>query len=237
MRRLRLLRGAGQDKVATVTEAGKELAKTISEISATVTQSSRLASDTVSRADTAHQTIAELTTAASEIGDMTGLVDHGRGPDQPSRPQCDHRSGAPGAAGKGFAIVAQEVKALAAETARATEDIASKTAGIQSTTERSAAAIEAILTMVRELDLLSAQIAGAIEQQASATREIAHNVDAAAMGVGNVAASIGDIEAMADQTAHATVGLRHSAVELAAQTKAIRERIVSFADDVRAAQA
>jgi hypothetical protein len=42
---------------------------------------------------------------------------------------------------------------------------------------------------------------------------------------------------MADQTAHATVGLRHSAVELAAQTKAIRERIVSFADDVRAAQA
>jgi len=39
-------------------KAGKELAKTFSEISATVTQSSRLASDTVSRADTAHQTIA-----------------------------------------------------------------------------------------------------------------------------------------------------------------------------------
>jgi len=91
--------------------------------------------------------------------------------------------------------------------------------------------------MVRELDLLSAQIAAAIEQQASATRDIAQNVDAAAIGVGHVAASIGDIESMADETAHATVGLRRSAVELAAQTKAIRERIVSFADDVRAAQA
>ena len=142
-----------------------------------------------------------MITAASEIGDMTGLINRIAAQTNLLALNATIEAARAGAAGEGFAIVAQEVKALAAETARATEDIARKTAGIQSTTERSAAAIEAILTMVRELDLLSAQIAGAIEQQASATREIAQNVDAAAIGVGNVAASIGDIEAMADQTA------------------------------------
>lgn len=224
-------------KVTSVADAGKELAKTIAEISARVAQSSRLTSDTVSLANTANQTITELTTAASEIGDMTDLINRIAAQTNLLALNATIEAARAGAAGKGFAIVAQEVKALASETARATEDIASKTTGIQSTTQRSATAIEAILDMVRELDMLSARIAGAIDQQAAATSEIAQNVDAAAVGVGNVTVSIGDIKSMADETAHATTGLRQSAVELAAQIKAIHERIMGFTDDVRAAQA
>jgi len=224
------------DKVTIVNNVGKELARTISEISATVTQTSRFASETVSRADTANQTIAELKTAASEIGDITGLINRIAAQTNLLALNATIEAARAGTAGRGFAIVAQEVKSLAAETARATEDIARKTAGIQSTTERSAVAIEAILTMVCELDKLSARIAESIEQQASATREIVHNVNAAAVGVGEVAASIGEIESTADQTTNATSGLRYSAIELATQTKAIREQIVGFTRDVRVAQ-
>jgi hypothetical protein len=42
---------------------------------------------------------------------------------------------------------------------------------------------------------------------------------------------------MARKNADATVGLRSSAVELASQTTTIRDRIVSFSDNVRAIQA
>ncbi len=224
-------------KVATVADAGKELAKTISEISATVAELSRLTSETVDSADIAKRAITELTAAASEIGDMTNLISRIAAQTNLLALNATIEAARAGAAGKGFAIVAQEVKALAAETAKATEDIARKTAGIQGTTERSAAAIAAIANMVRELDNLSARIGGAIELQAGATHEISLSVDAAAAGVGDVTGSISGVAAVADQTAHATKGLRLSAAELAMQTKTIRDRITTFSNSLRTAQA
>jgi methyl-accepting chemotaxis protein len=223
-------------KVAAVAD-GKELARTISEISATVSESSRLTSETVDSADIANRAITELTAAASEIGDMTSLISRIAAQTNLLALNATIEAARAGAAGKGFAIVAQEVKALAAETAKATEDIARKTAGIQGTTERSAAAIAGISEMVRQLDNLSARIGGAIELQAAATHEISLSVDAAASGVGDVTGSISGVAAVADQTANATKSLRHSAVELAGQTKTIRHRITSFSDGVRTAQA
>jgi methyl-accepting chemotaxis protein len=224
-------------KVNSVAEAGKELAKTIAEIMTTVTQSSQLTSETVGLANTAQQIIAELTSAAGEIGDMTGLINRIAAQTNLLALNATIEAARAGAAGRGFAVVAQEVKVLAAETAKATEDITHRTLGIRNATGRSAEAIEAILGMVRELDVLSARISSAIDQQGAATREIAQNVDAAAVSVGSVAESIGAIAFTADDAASATAGLRQSAVDLAVQTKAIHERIAGFAENIRTAQA
>jgi methyl-accepting chemotaxis protein len=224
-------------KVSTVADAGRELAKTIAEISTTVADASRLTGDAVSVAHQANENIGALTSAAGEIGEMTALINRIAGQTNLLALNATIEAARAGSAGKGFAIVAQEVKALAAETAKATQEIESRAAGIQSTTQRSATAIEALLGIVRELDVLSVRVAGAIDQQSSATQEIAENVDAAAIGVGNVARSIRNIEGMADQTAHATSGLRQSAIDLAAQTRAIQSHIVGFANHVSAARA
>jgi methyl-accepting chemotaxis protein len=222
-------------KVTIAVEAGKELARSIADITATVAQSSHLTGEAVSQADKTNQTINELATVAAEIGDMTNLINQIAQQTNLLALNATIEAARAGEAGRGFAIVAQEVKALAAETAKATQEIAQKTAGIQSTTDRSVAAIQSIMGTVRQLNLLSGRIATAVEQQATATREIAQNVDAAAAGVGHVTHAITYMETVADETARATTGLRQSAVDLAAQTGTIWQRIMSFAEEIRAA--
>jgi len=223
--------------VATVAEAGNELARTISDIGGTITQSSRLTSEAVSRADKANITINELTKAATEIGDMTGLINGIAAQTNLLALNATIEAARAGAAGRGFAVVAQEVKALAEQTAKANHVIRDKTAEIQNVTEQSAATIAAILDTVHELNQLSTRISTAIDKQASATHEIAQNVEATATGVREVAVSFGEIEIMADETANATTVIRHSAGELVAHTRSIQEHIMSFTERVRAAQA
>ena len=68
--------------------------------------------------------------------------------------QTEHGARA-GDAGRGFAIVASEVKNLASETAKATEEIAQQVAGIQSSTKSAVEAFKEIATAMRSECLAS----------------------------------------------------------------------------------
>jgi methyl-accepting chemotaxis protein len=220
-------------KVGVVAEAGNELANTISEIGESISQASRLTDEAVSRADKAKLAMVELTNVAAEIGDMVGLINNIAAQTNLLSLNATIEAARAGAAGKSFAIVAQEVKALAGETAKATQVIGDKTAQIQSATERSAGAIAAVTQTVGDLSTLSTRIAAAIEQQDGATHEIARSVEAAATGVGDVGRSLHDIEVITNATARALAVIRHSTSELAAQTSLIQSGIASFTDSLR----
>src|SRR6202035_4042749 len=87
-----------------------------------------------------------------------------------------------GEAGKCFAVVAQEVKALAAQTAKATDEIGSQIAGMQTATQDSVAAIKEIGGTIAHTSEIASTIAAAVEEQGAATREIARNIEQAASG-------------------------------------------------------
>ncbi|HWI17877.1 MAG TPA: methyl-accepting chemotaxis protein, partial [Vicinamibacterales bacterium] len=98
-------------------------------------------------------------------------------------------------AGRGFSVVAQEVKALAQQTARATENISEEAVTIRATTGYASHEIEGVREVVRQLAENSAGIANAIEYQSEATAEIARNIIAAATRANEVAATIGSVRA------------------------------------------
>jgi methyl-accepting chemotaxis protein len=140
-----------------------------------------------------------------------------------------------GEAGRGFAIVAQEVKGLAAQTAQATERIEERIAGVQGRITSAVAAIHGIETVVGDLNTVAAELGTAMEQQRMATQEAAtlgSQVSAGARAVSTEMAgartAVGEAAGLADDMAAAVDAV-------AREVAALEARVRGFVEQARAA--
>ena len=226
--------GAAQE-VSTVASAAEELAASIAEISRRVTDSAAAARRAGEAARATDGTVRGLAESATRIGDVVRLIETIAGQTNLLALNATIEAARAGEAGKGFAVVASEVKTLAAQTAKATEEIAAQVAGIQRVTEDAVAAIRAIGTSISELETISAGIAAGVEQQGAATAEIARASGAAASGaerVGGVVVRVGDAGRSADAQAR---DLLDAADGLKRRAAAMRAAVDGFLGRVREA--
>ncbi len=219
-------------RVEQVAQAGEELTRTIDEVGASAAQSSQLAASAVAEAQKTSATVDEMASVVREIGDVTGLISGIAAQTNLLALNATIEAARAGEAGRGFSVVAQEVKALANQTARATQEIAVRIAAMQDTSARSVSAIQTISSRIHELDGVTATIAVAVEEQAAATRDIAGNVASAATGVGHVEAAVATIETLIGENRSAVGDLNAAADALVKQTQTIRERVKLFTGDI-----
>jgi methyl-accepting chemotaxis protein len=221
------------NRVSLAAQSGESLAATIHQVGASAEHSSALAVAAVERADSASETMGELASVAAEIGAVTALISGIAGQTNLLALNATIEAARAGEAGRGFSVVAQEVKALAAQTARATSDIAARVDALQAAAGRSVTAIEEISARIRELKDVATAIAAAVTEQAESARDIAGNVASAAIGVDHVRNSISGIERMLVANADAVGSMGRAAANVAAQTGTIRTRVVGFAGDIQ----
>ena len=119
--------------VETVASATEELSASIGEINRQTGEATRIAATAVEEVGRTNETVSELDSAAQKIGEVVELIRRRRQPDQPAGAQRDHRGGpARARPERASPWVANEVKNLANQTARATEDITAQVAAMQS---------------------------------------------------------------------------------------------------------
>ena len=106
-----------------------------------------------------------------------------------------------GDAGRGFAVVAQEVKSLAAQTARATDDITNKITAIQQATRQTVEANGSISATVEEVQTSADRIRQAMELQAQTVTMITAAVDETALAADSMSSTIAAIRSDTEQVA------------------------------------
>ena len=220
--------------VQTVAVAAEQLSVSTTEISRQVAQSATIAHRAVADARRTDGVVRALAEGAQQIGDVVSLISSIAGQTNLLALNATIEAARAGESGRGFAVVASEVKGLAAQTARATDDIAKQIGRIQGATQEAVTAIGGIATTIEEVSRIAAAIAQAVDQQGEATREIARNVQEAAQGARMVSETIIDVSAGAQETGRAAGQVLKGAGTLSGQAEDLRGEVGRFLAEVRA---
>jgi methyl-accepting chemotaxis protein len=221
--------------VQTVASAADELTASVREIARQVEQSTEIAGKAAHQADETDARVGKLSLAANRIGDVIKLITAIADQTNLLALNATIEAARAGEAGKGFAVVAQEVKTLAAQTAKATEEISRHIVEIQGTTTDSVSAIKLIGATISQIQAIATAIAGAVEEQGAAMHEIARSVQHAAQGTSQVATSISDVSSGASETGSAAAQVLSSAQSLASESARLNGAVEKFLSTVRAA--
>jgi methyl-accepting chemotaxis protein len=223
------------DNIQSVASATEELSVSVDEIGRRVRDSNRIAEAAVSQAEQTDGRIGKLSRAAQEIGDVVKLITAIAEQTNLLALNATIEAARAGEAGRGFAVVASEVKSLASQTAKATDEISSHISGMQGATQESVAAIKEIGGTIAQISAIASSIASAVEQQGSATQEIARSVQNVAQGTKEAAANIMQVNRGATETGSASEEVLHSAKTLSTESARLREELDRFMANIRAA--
>jgi methyl-accepting chemotaxis protein len=221
--------------VRNLASAAEEIAMSVEHISGQVRDSAAVASQAANEAQLITNAVESLADAVGEIGDISKLIRSIAAQTNLLALNATIEAARAGVAGRGFAVVAQEVKGLAAETEKATEDIARQISSVEATTSRTVLAMKTIAGTIARLDQIANVVAVAVQQQGSVTQDIARSATGAAEGTRDVSENIDQVSRAAVEAGHVAKSVLSASGELAAHSDMLRAEVERFLVQVRVA--
>ncbi len=179
--------------VQAVAAATEELSASIATVIGQVADSSQIVGRARSAADSSRETVSRLADSAKKIGGVLKLIEAIARQTNLLALNATIEAARAGEAGRGFAIVANEVKNLARQTADATETITRQISQVQTDTDHAVREIGQISEVISRLDSISGVISESMTQQGGATTEIARNVQHASAATQDISDQLSEL--------------------------------------------
>lgn len=191
-----ILAGASSEVSETSQQAAAslgELRLAIGDISDSAARAATVAEEAVREARAVDEGISSLDDASAAIADMVRTISAISQQSRFLALNAFVEAARAGEAGRGFTVVADEVKQLAERTARTAEDISARIGAVQDETRRAVAAIGRIGGTLGSIAEAQDAIAAAVEQQRAAVERVAAGVDRAADGSRRISEAVAEL--------------------------------------------
>ncbi|MDR3376308.1 MAG: cache domain-containing protein [Ancalomicrobiaceae bacterium] len=225
---------AARDSVETVAGAAEELSSSIHAIVSQVNSAASLTRQAVTEMANATEVIRSLEQASAEIGNVVALIQAIADQTNLLALNATIEAARAGEAGRGFAIVASEVKSLASQTTTATDQISHRIELIQATTKRAADATLSVGKSIGTVSTISEAIACTLGEQNSAVGEISRAITSTATATDALAANMSKLLEFSNDTDAVAHAVATSARDLKAESNELNTQIDRFVGGLKA---
>jgi methyl-accepting chemotaxis protein len=173
-------------RVQSVATAAEELSSSISEISLQTERTNESAGEAIGKLAHALDTVKDIDNSAEDVSGIVSIINDVARQTNLLALNAAIEAARAGEAGRGFGVVASEVKELANQTRRATRDIIEKIENMKGATSAGLQAMQGVEDSLNSITELFGAIGTAIQEQSSVTQEIAKNAEESAVSVGGL---------------------------------------------------
>ncbi len=216
------------DEVSLSAASMEEMAVSVHEIAKNIQYVTTIISDVVMQVKEAGNTLATLETRTQEIDQISNLITDITRQTRLLALNATIEAARSGEAGRGFKVVANEVKALADEIARSTDDILRKIEMVQQSTQATVAVMGNVSQNIQQIETLATSVTFAIAEERQATDAMANSISKAASGSQEISLAISDVNTAAANSLTQMEHVQGESRELAALSEQLWQLIKTY---------
>ncbi|WP_417433557.1 methyl-accepting chemotaxis protein [Kiloniella sp.] len=219
---------SGYDSAQGVTQTTETMSHDIRTINTESDHARSTSTEALSHLTQASETVTQLRSSSDKINQINELITTITNQTKILAMNATIEAARAGEAGRGFGVVASEVKALAEQTASATDQVAAMIKELQVHAQATTDKMESIDTVMHQVGETQNKISDSINEQDRAAGEIAKNIESMAQGSRQIVDLVNDVHQQSINTGSSAQSLLGTSKELAEEAEKLSERLSEY---------